>query len=107
MRVNRVLDKLRSNFPRKGIACSALTLAALLDDHAVGAAPTPLADNATSTVRSSGTSRTEKLIEIARAIAAIDPKLYQATMKSFLDYHPEMDRVLRGTAPVGFNGGKN
>ena len=47
-----------------------------------------------------GRTRSDKLVEIARALGAIDPKLYQATMKSFLDYHPEMDRVLRGTQPV-------
>jgi RNA polymerase sigma factor (sigma-70 family) len=48
----------------------------------------------------SGSTRSDKLVEIARAIGAIDPKLYQAAMKSFLDDHPEMDRLLIGTKPV-------
>jgi len=48
----------------------------------------------------SGPTRSDKLVEIACAIGAIDPKLYQAAMKSFLDFHPEMDRLLRGTKPV-------
>jgi len=48
----------------------------------------------------SGPTRSDKLVEIARAIGAIDPKLYQAAMKSFLDYHPEMDRLFRGVKPV-------
>ncbi len=47
-----------------------------------------------------GNSRADKLVEVATALGAIDPKLYQATVKSYLDYHPEMDRLLRGTEPV-------
>lgn len=47
-----------------------------------------------------GTSNPEKLAEIARKIGLIDPKLYAAALKSFLDYHPQMDRLLRGTKPA-------
>jgi RNA polymerase sigma factor (sigma-70 family) len=47
-----------------------------------------------------GNSNAEKLAEIAKKIGLIDPKLYNAALKSFLDYHPELDRLLRGTKPA-------
>lgn len=47
-----------------------------------------------------GRSNPEKLAAIAKKIGAIDPKLYATALKSFLDYHPELDRLFRGTKPA-------
>ena len=97
MRVSRALDKLRSNLLRKGVSCSALALAAMLDEKALGAAPTDFANRVVSRVRVSGRALQIKSPAIFGFKTVVACLLIGTTLLIWLEQHsPSRSRGRHG-----------